>query len=319
MATDTFELDYKAYMPRMGRIRKKFDPDIAQWRKIKDVVRNDKPIDWQHIIKHFRVGSLLCPQKLRPASPDEHRNLKDVYAFFEHGYILRQGDSTALFSRVDKNQRITKGHSIIVSSTPTTMQDHTDGLGKLESYIEVSLGSVRPVPFAIGYSELQLHGRQKYPAYVWLLHEVPCSGMLSKSRHARSGRDSFRGMKQLSRLYDQKVQCDGEPVKINGVFDKLLIEMLAKDHERIVGSNAAVRLLNPGEIRNIPAKEFKKSNEKLRKRLISLGILATTTTSSSWIVKEAIDWARRSDWVCENWNEIAELMQNIERIGKSYF
>jgi len=188
----------------------------------------------------------------------------------------------------------------------------------LESQIDATLKSVRPVPFAIGYSELHLQGRQKYPAYVWLLHDVPYRGKLSPSRHGQSGKDSFRGMKNVTSLHKRKVQCDGEPVDIEGAFDQLLIEMLAQGYDRIAGSNAAIRLLTTGEIRTIPAYDFKKRNEKVRERLSSLGLL-TAATSTTWIAKEAIDWAIRSDWVGENWDEIVELLHHLERLGRTYF
>jgi hypothetical protein len=322
LTTDTFELDYKAYLPRIGRIRKKFDPDITKWRHIKDAIRSGRLLDWEKITKNFRVGSLMCPESLRPASRDAHKNLKGVYVFFQHGYVLRQGDSVALFSRADKRQRITTGQSIIVSSSPSGLMDHSGGIRKLESHIGISLKGSRPKPFAIGYSELSLQGKQKYPAYVWLLHEVSYGGKLPPSRQARAGKDFFRGMKKISKLHARNVQCDGEPVKIKGAFDKLLIELLAGDDQNIPGSNAAIRLLSTGEIRNIPGANLKKRDEKIRNRLASLGLIASTT-STVWFTKEVtgdvIDWARRSEWVSENWDEIVELLQSLERIGQAYF
>ena len=260
----------------------------------------------------------MCPEGLRPASRDAHKNLKGVYTFFQHGYVLRQADSIALFSRADKRQRITRGQSIIVSGTPTALDNHSEGIRKMESHTEAPFGSVRPKPFAIGYTELSLRGKQKFPAYVWLLHEVPYRGKLPASRHARTGKDSFRGMKKISKLCARNVQCGGEPVRIEGAFDKLLIEMLSKGHKKLAGSNTAIRLLTTNEIRTIPAEGFKRRNEKVRNKLSSLGFL-TATTSTTLFTKEIIDWARRSEWVSENWDEVVELVQNLERIGQAYF
>jgi hypothetical protein len=318
MTTNTFELDFKAYLPRMGRIRRKFDPDIAKWRAIKDAVRDDKPVDWHRIINYFRVGRLLCPESLRPASREAHKNLKGIYAFFQHGYIVRQGDSVALFSRIDGRQRISRGQSIFISSTPAAFQDHSGGIQKLESLIDATLKSVRPMPFAIGYSELQLQSRSKSPAYLWLLHEVPYRGKLSPSRQGRSSVDSFRGMKNLASLHNRRVRCDGGPVNIEGAFDRLLIEMLYRGHNSIQKPDAAIRFLTAKEIRTIPATEFKRRDEIVRKRLSSFGLIAAAS-STAWIAKEAIDWAARGEWVGGNWDEIVKLLHDLERLGRAYF
>lgn len=320
MPADRYILDYKAYMPRMRRFRKKLDPEIAPWRKLKEAVHGDGDVEWSEVLKRFRVGNLVGPNALGPASREAHRDLKGMYAFFQHGYVLRARDYVGLHARVEQRQRLTTGHSIVVSSTPATFGDHTGGMRKLESHTECALGSPATVPFAIGYSELHREGKVRYPAYFWLLHEVECGADLAKrkTRRARPDRDSFVGMKNIAALYEGRVRCDGSAARVTGAFDEVLIEMLATERDNVVGPHAAIRRLRRAEIGTIPSEKFKTRDEKLRRRLNGLGLIHRAALSG-FVARETIDWARRTDWVQDNWTEINDLVVRIVKVGASYF
>lgn len=95
--------------------------------------------------------------------------------------------------------------------------------------------------------------------------------------------------------------------------------MLATNRECVIHPTTAVRRLTQDEIRSIPTEPFRRRTEKLRNRLIALGLLAAGAPVAYRAATELVDLAMRSEWVQENWDEIRDWVQTIKQIAEANF
>lgn len=268
--SELYQLDYKAYMPLAEKSlfkKREHYKNALKWDSIKNSIRNADELNWNEILKQFFIGKLLCHEKNKPNTKDEHHALKSLFVFFQHGYVLKQYDNVGVYRREnDKNPRLTDGYSILISSSENAIGNHEIGKEKILRTLGYQVNFKSITPFAIGYTDLHLNENKIFPSYFWILHEVTIDAELPKIKREEFNKkkDSFIGCKKISNLYNGKVTHNKSKVNFNGEMDRLLVELLQTNSIIVSKENTCIRQLPTNHFSNIQNSPFKEKNTEIK-------------------------------------------------------